>query len=162
MTLFRSLVSALYLAVGYQSKAFIAVQSFLSAIPGSIRGMLYWSMIADSVDYLEWKTGKRNDGSIYAVEGLMGKIIGAFGATSTAIILKVIKFQRNAPVQSAATMKGLFVLPLVIGIISTVVSTIPYFFYDLTRKGHGRIIEELKERARAEKEEQASGELSEA
>ena len=162
--LMQLLVSALYLAVGYQSKAFIAVQSFLSAIPGSIRGMLYWSMIADSVDYLEWKTGKRNDGSIYAVEGLMGKIIGAFGATSTAIILKVIKFQRNAPVQSAATMKGLFVLPLAIGMVSTVVSTIPYFFYDLTRKGHGRIIEELKERGKAEKaraEEPAAGELAE-
>ena len=141
------LVSALYLVVGYQSKAFIAAQSFLSAIPGSIRGMLYWSMIADSVDYLEWRTGKRNDGSIYAVEGLMGKLIGAFGATSTAIILKVIKFQRNAPAQSAETMKGLFVLPLAIGMVSTAVSVIPYFFYDLTRKGHARIIEELKERA---------------
>ena len=146
------LVRALYLVVGYQSKAFIAVQSFLSAIPDSIRGMLYWSMIADSVDYLEWRTGKRNDGSIYAVEGLMGKIIGAFGATSSAIILKVIKFKPNAPAQSAATMRGLFVLPLAIGMVSTAVSVIPYFFYDLTRKGHARIIEELKERAGAEGE----------
>jgi len=133
--------------VGYQSKVFIAVQSFLSAIPASVRGMLYWSMIADSVDYLEWRTGKRNDGSIYAVEGLMGKLIGAFGATSTAIILKIIKFQRNAPAQTPATLRGLFVLPLAVGMVSTAVSSIPYFFYDLTRKGHAKIIEELKERA---------------
>jgi len=144
------LISAMLLIVGYQSKIFLAFHSFLSAIPGSIRGMLYWSMIADSVDYLEWRTGKRNDGSIYAVEGLMGKIIGAFGATSTAIILKVIKFQRNAPAQSAETLKGLFVLPQAVGMVSTAVSVIPYFFYDLTRKGHARIIEELKERAGAE------------
>jgi len=145
----RILISALFLAVGYQSKVFIAVISFLSAIPDSVRGMLYWSMIAHSVDYLEWRTGKRNDGSIYAVEGLMGKIIGAFGATSTAIILKLIKFQRNALVQTPETLKGLFVLPQAVGMVSTAVSVIPYFFYDLTRKGHARIIEELKERAGA-------------
>jgi len=143
------LISALYLVVGYQSKLFLAFHSFISAIPGSIRGMLYWSMIADSVDYLEWRTGKRNDGSIYAVEGLMGKIIGAFGATSTAIILGVIGFKENALTQAPETLRGLFVLPLVIGMVSTAVSVIPYFFYDLTRRGHARIIEELKERTQA-------------
>jgi len=147
--LWQILNGALLLAVGYQSKVFLAFHAFLSNIPGSIRGMLYWSMIADSVDYLEWRTGKRNDGSIYAVEGLMGKLIGAFGATSTAIILGLIKFQPNALAQTPETLRGLFVLPQAIGMVSTAVSAIPYFFYDLTRKGHARIIEELKARAAA-------------
>jgi len=147
--LWQILNAALLLAVGYRSKMFLAFHAFLENIPGAMRGMLYWSMIADSVDYLEWRTGKRNDGSIYAVEGLMGKLIGAFGATSTAIILKVIKFQRNALEQTPATLRGLFVLPRAVGMVSTAVSVIPYFFYDLTNKGHARIIEELKERAGA-------------
>ncbi|MDR2686571.1 MAG: MFS transporter [Oscillospiraceae bacterium] len=142
--------AALLLAVGYQSKVFLAFHAFLENIPGAMRGMLYWGMIADSVDYLEWRTGKRNDGSIYAIEGLMGKLIGAFGATSTAIILKIIKFQPNALQQTPETLRGLFVLPRAVGMVSTAVSVIPYFFYDLTRKGHARMIEELKERAGAQ------------
>jgi len=148
----RILINALFLAVGYQSKIFMAVIAFLTEIPGSIKGMLYWSMIADSVDYLEYKTGKRNDGSIYAVEGLMGKIIGAFGTTSTAIILEVIKFKENALEQSPETLRGLFVLPKSIEMVSTALSVIPYFFYDLTRRGHARIIEELKERSQTAEE----------
>ena len=143
------LINLLYLAVGYQSKTFIALIMFLQNIPGALRGMLYWSMIADSVDHAEWSTGKRNDGIVYAAEGLVGKLVGAFGSTSTAIIIHFIKFQENAPTQSPETMKGLFYVPLVIGIISTAVGLIPYFFYNMKRADHAKIIEELKARKEA-------------
>jgi Na+/melibiose symporter-like transporter len=145
------LLNLLYLAVGYKSLPFLFFNSFISALPSSIRGPLYWSMIADSVDYLEHRTGKRNDGTIYAMEGLMGKIVGGFGSVSTALIIRLIRFVPNAESQSPETLRGLFVVPVVIGMISTALSLIPYFFYDLTRKGHAKIIEELKERAGAEK-----------
>ena len=143
------LLNLLHWQVGYQSKIFLAAIAFLKEIPGSLRGMLYWSMIADSVDYGEWKTGKRNDGMIYAAEGLMGKLIGAFGSTSTAIIIHYIKFVPNAPTQSPQTLEGLFAVPLVIGMISTAASLIPYFFYSLSRKKHAAMIEEIKERKEA-------------
>jgi len=142
----RVLCNLLYLAVGYQSKIFMAFMTFLTEIPNSIKGMLYWSMIADSVDYGEWKTGKRNDGIIYAAEGLMSKIVGAFGATSTAIIIWAIKFEPNAPSQTAATLRGLFVVPKAIEVVSILAALIPYIFYRFTRKDHARVIEELVQR----------------
>jgi len=143
------LLNLLHWQVGYASKIFLAVIAFLKEIPGSLRGMLYWSMIADTVDYGEWKTGKRNDGMIYAAEGLMGKLVGAFGSTSTAIIIWYIKFQPNAPTQSPETLEGLFAVPLVIGMVSTAASLIPYFFYSLDRKKHAKMIEEIKARKEA-------------
>jgi len=130
-----------------RAKIFMAAVNLLQGIPDSMKGQLYWSMIADSVDYLEWRTAKRNDGTIYAVEGLLGKLVGAVGAMSTSIILGVIHFVPNAANQSPETMRGLFVVPLAIELVSIAASSLPFFFYDLTRKGHARIMRELKERA---------------
>jgi Na+/melibiose symporter-like transporter len=103
-------------------------------------------MLADSVDYVEWKTGKRNDGMIYAVEGLTGKLVGAFGQMSTALIIQHIDFVPNAPTQKPATLQGLFRLPVQIGMISTLCASIPYLFYDFRRKDQEIAVAEIQQR----------------
>lgn len=100
-------------------------------------------MISDSVDYLEWRIGDRNDGMILAIEGCLGKIVGAIGALSTVIIIAVIKFVPNAPSQSEYTMKGLFYLPNSIGIVGTFFSTIPYFFYRFSEEDHKKALMDI-------------------
>ncbi|MCL2106657.1 MAG: MFS transporter [Oscillospiraceae bacterium] len=144
--LLQILINLAFLAVGYKSIPYLLFNSFISALPGNIKGPLYWSMMADSVDYQEWKTGKRNDGTIYAVEGFLAKLVGSVGAISTSIIIEVIHFEENAPVQSPETMQGLFRVPLIIGMISTVCAMVPYLFYNLKREEHARMIEEVKQR----------------
>jgi Na+/melibiose symporter-like transporter len=143
-------LNLLSLNESWQAKIFMVIYNFIFGIPDTMKGQIYWSMIADSVDYQEWRTAKRNDGTIYAMEGLLGKIVGAVGAMSTSVILNLIHFVPNAAAQAPETMRGLFVVPLVIEAASIAVSSLPFIFYDLTRKGHARIIEELKERGRAE------------
>jgi len=128
------------------ARIFFTATAFLNEIPSAVRGQLYWSMLADSVDYGEWKTGKRNDGVVYTTEGLMGKIIGSIGGLSTSLILFFLDFEEQAPTQSARTMRGLFIIPMVIELISITCSTVPFFFWDVTRRKHATIIAELKER----------------
>jgi sugar (glycoside-pentoside-hexuronide) transporter len=140
------LFTIIYLIVGYQNLWFVCLINMLLFFPMLFRGILYWSMISDSIDYLEWRTGERNDGMVLAIEGITGKIIGSIGALSTVIIVSVIKYVPNAPTQSEYTLKGLFYLPNIITIISTAVSTIPYFFYHFSRKDHERVLRELKAR----------------
>lgn len=144
-------LNLLSLNTGVQAKIFMALITLAYTLPDTLKGSIYWSMIADSVDYQEWKTGKRNDGTIYAMEGLAAKIVGAVGTLSTSIIIEIIHFQENAPLleQAPSALRGLFVVPLCIELISIAVSTVPYFFYDLKRKGHAKIIEELKLRSEA-------------
>jgi len=156
----RVIIRALYLFIGTrpgilnltvlntsaQAKVFMTSVAFLHELPNAMHGQMYWSMLADSVDYGEWKTSKRNDGVVYTTEGLMNKIIGAVGAMSTGLILSFINFVPQAPTQSAQTMRGLFTVPLGIELVSIVCSTIPFFFYDLKRDQHAKIIQELKDR----------------
>ncbi|HOO25578.1 MAG TPA: glycoside-pentoside-hexuronide (GPH):cation symporter [Clostridiales bacterium] len=140
---FQILINAVYMLLGYSNIGVVIAVSLLSTLPSTIRGTLYWSMVADTVDYLEWKTGERNDGMIYAIEGFLAKVVGSIGAVSTAVIIKVIAFVPNAPTQSDYTLKGLFYLPLAITIVSTVLAVIPYFFYDYSRSKQEEVAEML-------------------
>jgi len=156
----RLIIRGLYLFIGMQpgvlnltgvntglwAKVFVSVVAFLHEVPNNIQGQMYWSLIADSVDYGEWTSGKRNDGMIYTMEGLMNKIIGSVGALSTGLILSFIDFQPQAPTQSARTMRGLFTVPLGIELLSIACSTIPFFFWKLTRAEHAKMVEEIKAR----------------
>lgn len=38
-----------------------------------------WGMVADSIDYQEWKTGVRNEGSVYATYSMLRKVAQGFG-----------------------------------------------------------------------------------
>ncbi|MCL2447269.1 MAG: MFS transporter [Oscillospiraceae bacterium] len=157
----RLIIRGLYLFIGMQpgmlnltalntsihAKVFMSSMAFIHEIPNNIQGQMYWSLIADSVDYGEWKTGKRNDGMIYTMEGLMNKIIGSVGALSTGYILRFIGFVPQAAYQSAHTMRGLFTVPLTIELISIACSNIPFFFWNLTRKQHAQMIDDIKARA---------------
>ena len=159
----RLVVRGLFLIIGMQpgmfnltgvntslnARLFVSSVAFLNEVPNAIRGQLYWSMLADSVDYGDWKTGKRNDGVVYTTEGLMGKMIGSIGALSTGLILHFIDFRPLAEYQSPRTMRGLFTVPLSIELISITASTVPFFFYNLKRAQHAQLVEELKARAAA-------------
>ncbi|NLP48810.1 MAG: hypothetical protein GX345_07700 [Clostridiales bacterium] len=150
--IFQITINILYMILGYSNIMVVIAVSLLNTLPGTIRSILYWSMVADTVDYLEWKTGERNDGMIYAIEGFLAKVVGSIGAVSTAVIIKVIHFVPNAPTQSPATLKGLFYLPLIIASVSTVLAVIPYFFYNYPRKKQAEVTQILLTRKETNQE----------
>ena len=64
------------------------------------------AMVADCVDYQQYRTGKRNDGSYYAVYGLATKLGNAVGSGVGVIIISAFGYVANAE-QSAATQAGI-------------------------------------------------------
>lgn len=134
----------IYVIVGYQNIIFVVLINMLLFFPSMLKNILYWSMIADSIDYLEWRTGERNDGMVLAIEGFLGKVTGSIGALSTVIIVAIIKYVPNAETQTDSTLKGLFLLPNLIAIVGAALSTIPYFFYHFSQNDHKRILNEIK------------------
>ena len=146
MSIFQVIVNAVYLIVGYGNIFLVFFFNMLNFLPVLMKNILYWNMISDSIDYVEYKTGDRNDGMVFAIEGFLGKCIGSVGVISTVIIVEIIEYVPNAPAQSEYTMKGLFYAPLIITIVSVALSALPYFFYRFTRAEHRRILSELKSR----------------
>ncbi|WP_199782684.1 MFS transporter, partial [Cronobacter dublinensis] len=67
---------------------------------------LNWALVPDTVDYGEWKTGIRAEGSVYTGYTFSRKISAALAGFLPGIMLTQIGYVPNA-LQTAATLDGL-------------------------------------------------------
>lgn len=90
-------------------------------------------MVADSVDYYEWKTGKRTEGVAYAVLSLCIKVTLALGAAVCLawVFADFTGYQANMTEFSDSVKKGVFFSYTVIPGITSALAAVPIFFYDL-------------------------------
>ena len=76
------------------------------------------TLVADSVDYMEWKSGVRTDGTAYATYGLATKFGNAFGGSIGVLLLAAFGYVANAQ-QTPEAMAG----------INTVVNLVPAIIF---------------------------------
>ena len=115
---------------------------------------LFWVlqviMVADTVDYGEWKTGIRAEGSVYTGYTFFRKISAALAGFLPGIMLTQIGYVPNIA-QSDATLQGLrqliFIWPCALAIIAALTMG---FFYTLNEKRFALIIEEINQRKNKE------------
>ncbi len=117
----------------------LMVQNFIFSFFNTINMVIPTEMIGDTVDYMEWKTGERNEGVSFSVLTFVGKMTGSISTSLGTALLSVIglSFTKNDAGEQI-TIKGektdlyiwaLFTLvPWILGLLSL----IPYLFYDLT------------------------------
>ena len=131
----------------------LMIQNFVFSFFNTINMVIPTEMIGDTVDYMEWKTGERNEGVSFSVLTFVGKLTGSVSTSLGTALLPVIglTFTTNQAGESV-TMKGehtdLFVwalftcIPYLLGLLSI----IPYLFYDLTGKKLDKIRADMKVR----------------
>ena len=66
-------------------------------------GVLFWSMLPDTIEYGEWKTGVRTESSLYGFMTFAQKAAIAFAAILLGLVLTQIGFEPNT-VQSEQTL----------------------------------------------------------
>ncbi|MBG6243931.1 MFS transporter [Candidatus Symbiopectobacterium sp. 'North America'] len=107
---------------------------------------LNWALVPDTVDYGEWKTGIRAEGSVYTGYTFSRKISAALAGFLPGIMLTHIGYMPNV-VQSDATLLGLrqliFLWPCGLEIVAVLTMG---FFYQLNEKRFALIIEEICQR----------------
>lgn len=117
----------------------------LTSLPQGIILIMTSSMIANTIEYAEWKFGQRSEGLISSTQTLTSKIAIALGAGLCGVILSLSRYVPNE-IQSAQTLSVLhFSLTMLLAIMIAV-GTIPMFFYELTEEKHAAITKELEER----------------
>ncbi len=129
----------------------LMLQNFVFSFFNTINMVIPTEMIGDTVDYMEWKTGERNEGVSFSVLTFVGKLTGSVSTSLGTALLPIIglSFQKNSAGETV-TLKGdrtdfyiwaLFtVVPYALGLLSL----IPYAFYDLTGEKLEKIRDEMK------------------
>ena len=106
---------------------------------------LLWAMYADTVDYSEWKYGRRATGLIFSAATFSQKFGMALGGGLAGWLLAKFNFQPNVA-QSPETLTGIRLMMSYIPAATTVIAVVAAIFYELDDRTMQRIEKELTER----------------
>ena len=135
---------------------FIAIQS----IPLGVINVVSYAMICDSLDYMELKTGHRENGLGSACQGFINKIGNAFATAGITVLYLAIDLDPANVVSQVDIIPAyeldfglrfsMFLLVSIIPGISMLLCSIPMFFYKIAGKEKEKMLADLK--AKREKE----------
>ena len=108
-------------------------------------GVLFWSMLPDTIEYGEWKTGIRTESSLYGFMTFAQKGAIAIAAVILGMILTNIGFEPNQD-QTQETLSSLKALMSLIPLIGVSISLVLVYFYPIDRNFHKKLIEDIENR----------------
>ncbi len=106
---------------------------------------LTWSMLADTADYNEWKTGRRATGMTFSAASFSQKMGGALGSFAIGAVLASIGYAANEA-QSGASQAGIVTLQTIVPGVFAFVAIFALRFYNLTGSQLEQIQAELRAR----------------
>ena len=113
-----------------------------------------WALMADAIDYNEWKTGKREEGVVYSLHSFFRKLAQGVGPTVVLALMGILGYVSKLGTvgQSAQTaynmcwlVAGLYLFSAILQFVSLA------FIYNLDKKTLATMTAELEERHNVEK-----------
>lgn len=123
------LASASFFIQQDQVALVFALHILLALVMGP-QAALLWAMFADTADFAEWKTGRRNTGLVFAAAVFALKLGGALGGLCLGLLLTYFGYQPNVA-QSGSSIFGIRLMMSVIPGLLFVVAAIVACFYTL-------------------------------
>lgn len=139
----------------WASMALLAVACF----PTGAISVAQTSLFNDSIDYVEWKTGKRTEGVTFSMQTFFTKIASGITQGGSMIALGILGYKAidktNAiyiGTQSATFDKWIWPLMIITPAIAAILYTIPLFFIKYTNKQKAIVEKDLSCRRKGLKE----------
>lgn len=140
-----TVISMIHYFAGWSNLALVATCYATSSIFSGAYLVCVMTMIADTIEYGEWKTGQRNEGMITSTRCFVTKCVMAVSGVAVAAVTGLFGYTPGAA-QSLELQNAFHNMMTIVCAGIMLLSTIPLFFYDLTEKRHAEILEELKAR----------------
>jgi GPH family glycoside/pentoside/hexuronide:cation symporter len=118
------------------------------AIGSASIGINFWSIVPDTVEYGEWRTGVRAEAFVFGFVTLIQKI--ALGASSAFLgaYLGWAGYVANQP-QTPATAHAIKVMITLVAAGGLIASALVMHFYRLDARAHARLVQEIAARKQA-------------
>lgn len=132
------LAGVVYLALFFlriKSIPVFMILIFAGTLGIGLFNMIIWAFITDIIDYQEVTTGKREDGTVYAVYSFARKLGQALAGGLGGFALTAIGYVSDAPTQTVEVSERIYtVATLIPGICYFIVFFIMQFWYPLNKK----------------------------
>lgn len=96
--LFQIVIRAICYFVGYSTLPrliIVALLNVAASIPSGIISIVNRSFLCDSIDYMEWKTGKRTEGVVSSLQNFVSKLGSALQTFINGAILEALHFNNK-------------------------------------------------------------------
>ncbi|MBT2722831.1 MFS transporter [Bacillus sp. ISL-46] len=112
-----------------------------------IFNLVIWAFVTDVIDYHEYLTGLREDGTVYSIYSMARKVGQAVAGGVGGAAIAAVGYNPTLKAQTADTLQGIHTLgTLVPAIILAVVFLIIVFCYPLNKKRTAQLTADLAER----------------
>ncbi|HRR89163.1 MAG TPA: MFS transporter, partial [Eubacteriales bacterium] len=139
--------------VGYQSTVqliFFLIGRFFAFLPLGIWSSVTTIMIGDCVDYIEYKTGKRVEGTCFSMLTFMSQFQNSINVAITGLMLGIAGYNgaldANIAQQSEKTLHMIYIMTTLIPAAGYIIMSIPFFFYNFNNKQHKMMLEVIAAR----------------
>lgn len=132
------------------SQVFFYIVMLILGLPSGYSNILTYSMIGDSIDYLEDKTGERAEGICFSMQTFISKIGMAMTAFVVLLVLGTEGYADADKLTGAnAPLGGIWMMTTLLSGASTLACCIPLFFYDFTEKKQAECVARIEARKAA-------------
>ncbi|MFJ5758797.1 MFS transporter [Neobacillus sp. NPDC093182] len=148
------LVAALVYGVLYFLPNLTATQ-FIGVLTVAMFGygvfnLVVWAFVTDVIDYHEYLTGLREDGTVYSIYSMARKIGQAVAGGAGGAAIAAVGYNAGAEVQSAETLQGIHTLATLVPALTLgVVFLMIVFLYPLNKKRTTQLAMDLAARRKA-------------
>jgi sugar (glycoside-pentoside-hexuronide) transporter len=120
---------------------------FFTSLAGGFFTILQTTMIGDSVDYLQWKTGVRAEGLCFSGQTFVTKLSSALCTFALGIMLNTTGYITvNAASQPQSALMAIFQSVTLWPAVGCALSIIPILWYTIDDKKQKQYIDEIKAR----------------
>jgi GPH family glycoside/pentoside/hexuronide:cation symporter len=123
---------------------------FLGAAGMATNWLSAWSMVPDTVEYSQWKTGLRREGVIYGAFFFCQKLPAALAAFMVGLVLKHVGYVANVE-QTETSLMGIRLLLTLIPVGFIILGIIFISLFPINASMHKKILNDIEARERAKK-----------
>ncbi len=150
-------ISTAIVVIGYilfffadRSLALIAAAAVIIFIGEAFIQLLMLMFLADTIEYGQWKLGKRNDSITFSIQPLINKIGGAFATGIVSITLMITGIKQGTTAAQSIDGMGKAIFKISMLVLPLLLIALGYYIYtkkyELNEERYAQIVQELKDR----------------
>lgn len=147
--IFGTAANLVFYFIGYENRTAVFVMYAVTSISVGFVYVLISAMIADTIEYAEYKTGQRREGLISSTQTFVTKLCIAISGGVIGLMLTTVKYIPNVQ-QSGSTLSVFHATMTLVPALAFALAIIPMHFYELTEERHAQIVAELEKRRKGE------------